>query len=205
MTDNSIVKKTELFIEEVCRPETGFNQQGKNFLKHLKMTKFYAEKLHKHETGISADDTLLVASLMHDIERAFIKDKDAYNKMYSKKKDGFRNKQFLEYHQKLSAEIASRFLFENGMDQSFVEKVCRMIRNHETGGDFETNILKDADSLAFFETYIDFFLEIQVKRTSKEIVADKLDWTYNRITFDYAKELASEFIHKYKHIRCKSL
>ncbi len=200
MAEHSIVKRTELFIENACRPETGFNQQGKSFLRHLKLTKFYAEKLHKHETGISACDALLVASLMHDIERSFIKDKEAYEKMYCTKKDGFRNKRFLEYHQKQSAEITSRFLSENSIDKSFTEKVYKMIRNHETGGDFETNILKDADSLSFFETYIDFFLTIQVKRTSEETVKSKLDWTYNRITSNYAKRLASKLIFKYKHI-----
>ncbi len=198
--ESQIVKKTERFIEKSCTPETGFNRQGKSFLKHLKLTKFYSEKIYKYETGISADDTIIVASLMHDIERAFIEDKDAYEKMYSKQRDGFRNKEFLDYHQKRSSEIASQFLLKNGMDKPFVKKVCKMIRNHETGGDFETNILKDADSLAFFETYMDYFVNVQVKRTSKEVVKSKLDWTYNRITSDYAKRLASKILYNYKHI-----
>ncbi len=195
MADHSIVKKTEQFIENACKPGTGFNQQGKNFLKHLKLTKFYAEKLHKYETGISAGDALLVASLMHDIERAFIKDKEAYERMHNKQNGGFRNKQYLDYHQGRSAEIASRFLYKNGMDKSFVEKVCNMIKNHEIGGDFETNILKDADSLAFFETYLDYFIKVQVRRTSEEAVKSKLDWMHDRITFDYARQLASKFAY----------
>ena len=170
-------------------------KEGENFLKHLKLTKSYAEGFHRHETGISADDALLVASLMHDIERAFIKDKEAYERMHNKQDGGFRNKQYLDYHQRRSAEIASRFLYKNGMDKSFVEKVCNMIRNHEIGGDFETNILKDADSLAFFETYLDYFLKVQVRRTSKEAVKSKLDWMHDRITFDYARQLASKFAY----------
>jgi|GEM_PF-247522 len=198
--ESQIVKKTEQFIENCCAPKTGFNQQGENFLKHLKLTKFYAEKIHKNDTGVPADVALIVASLMHDIERAFIEDKDTYEKMYSKQKDGFKNKEFLDYHQERSSEIASQFLLKNGMDKLFVKKVCKMIRNHETGGDFDTNILKDADSLAFFETYIDYFVNIQVKRTSKEMVKSKLEWTYNRITSDYAKRLASKILYNYKHI-----
>ena len=99
----------------------------------------------------------------------------------------FTNPFYLAWHQKRSADIAAALLRERGVDEDFIERVHALILHHEEGGNNDQNLLKDADSLSFFETSVDHFLQVWVPVAGKEKVREKFDWTFERITLPKAK------------------
>ena len=112
--------------------------------------------------------------------------------MYKSEK-GFLDIEFLKYHQKRSAEILSDFLKKNHYPEDKIEKIYKIVLNHEFGGDFDTDILKDADSISFFINNAEHFIKVKTKESSSEKVLSKLEWMYNRITNAEAKKIAYKF------------
>ncbi len=127
-----------------------------------------------------ADEALLIAGVTHDIERAFREDK-VYEKMFLSE-NAFRDEAFLDYHQQRSAGIIDDFLKSISVPKELRKKVKHLVRHHETGGDPESDTLKDADSLSFFQTNIDLFVTVKVKESSPEKVRSKFDWMFERIS-----------------------
>jgi len=66
-----------------------------------------------------------------------------------------------------------------------------LVSRHEIGGNADQNLLKDADSISFFETNVGYFVSRTVIETSREKVKDKFDWTYHRMTSGKAKQFAT--------------
>ena len=93
---------------------------------------------------------------------------------------GYTDEEFLRPHEERSSEIIRNFLSEQGADSGIISKVCRLISRHEEGGDEEQNILRDADSVSFFEVYPARMIG-KVAEVGKQKVRDKFDWMYNRI------------------------
>jgi hypothetical protein len=112
-----------------------------------------------------------------------------------KSKQGFLDNDFLKYHQIKSAEIIVNFLKKNNCSENQLSKVYHLIANHEFGGDFESDILKDADSLSFFKINAEHFIKVKTKETSIKKVKEKLEWMYNRISYNETKEST---LHYYK-------
>ncbi len=129
-----------------------------------------------------ADEAFLVAAYSHDIARAFTEIKQF--------KGRFKDPSYLKAHQDKSAKIIGEFLKKINAINEFIERVKMLVSRHEVGGNEDQNILKDADSLSFFEKNIDFFVTVMVKRTSKDEVKEKFDWMFNRISLKEAKEIA---------------
>ena len=163
-------------------------------LNHLLTTEKYVSILYKKLTGIDAPEELKIAALVHDIERAF-RDMKIYEKMYKSEK-GFLDTDFLKYHQRRSAEILSEFLKKSNYPQDKIKKVYNLVANHELGGDFETDILKDADSISFFIHNVEHFITVKTKESSIEKTLEKLNWMYGRITHNIAKEIVDSFYKK---------
>lgn len=132
------------------------------------------------------DEALLIAGISHDIERAF-REEVVYQKMFHSD-NGFLDDTFLDYHQQRSAKIIADFLLTLGCPTVLSEKVFHLVSHHEIGGDFESNLLKDADSLSFFQTNVDFFVTVKVKESSLEKVRNKFKWMFERITMLEARE-----------------
>jgi hypothetical protein len=65
----------------------------------------------------------------------------------------------------------------HGYPEEIIQKVHHLVANHEVGGDEETDILRNADSLAYFEYNIPFFLESNGRERTKE----KIKFMYRRI------------------------
>ena len=65
-----------------------------------------------------------------------------------------------------------------------------MVRHHEEGGDEESDIIKDADSLSYFDTNVTKHASKLVNVLGKEKVRNKINWMFNRISSEKAKELA---------------
>jgi hypothetical protein len=133
-----------------------------------------------------ADEALQIAALAHDIERGMVKWADI-----SKKDLEITSKEYLRPHEEGGAEIVGKILKKYNSDNDFIEKVKHLVARHEEGGDDEQNLIKDADSLSFFERFIPNFLA-RALIFGKKVSKKKLDWMYNRITSDKVKEMAKK-------------
>lgn len=147
---------------------------------HLEKTVDWLVKLYPR-----ADEALLIAGIAHDIERAFREDM-VYQQMFLSE-NAFQDPAFLEYHQLRSAKIISDFLETLSCPLELREKVFHLVAHHETGGDFATDLLKDADSLSFFQTNVDLFVTVKVRESSIEKVRNKFIWMFERISMPEAR------------------
>ena len=155
--------------------------------KHLERTVYWLKQLKP-----AADEAMLIAAMSHDIERAFRQ--EDMEKL--KKAAGTLDKEFLNRHQERGSKIMAEFLEKCGADKELIAKVERLITHHEKGGDEEQNLLKDADSISFFENNIPTFLTKAVAEIGKEEVRKKFDWMFERITSPEAKEMVKEWYAK---------
>ncbi len=173
------------------------SDREKMILIHLLDTEKYVKILHLKLTDRQAPEYLLIAAVAHDIERGF-RDEKVYENMFKSEK-GFLNKEFLSYHQKRSAEILKEFLTEKNYNIRDIDKVYDIVSLHEIGGDTDTNILKDADSISFLINNVEHFVKIKTKEASIGKVKEKIDWMFHRITFKEAKKIALPFYENAKN------
>ncbi len=179
MDNGDLYKKVEEFVTD------SFTKAGRAYeIKHFKRTVYWLQQLRP-----DADEALLIAAIAHDIERAFRDSKTMWS-LYGEKGQGFRGDVALKYHPEKGAEIVGKFLRKQNADPKIIERVKSLVAKHEVGGDDDQNLLKDTDSISFFENQVENFLTNIVKKTSKERVKEKFDWMFNRITSDKAKEIA---------------
>ncbi len=178
---SDLYDKVERFVEE--------SYKGKFGMIHFKRTVYWIKELKPN-----ADEAMLIAAIAHDIERAFRTEES--QQVQRMKTVGMKDEEFLQYHQEKGAEIAGEFLVKNNATNKLVERVKMLISKHEVGGNEDQNILKDADSVSFFENNVEHFLKEHVKKLSKEKVKEKFDWMFNRITSKKAKEIAKPWYNK---------
>ncbi|MBD3253421.1 DUF4202 family protein [Candidatus Pacearchaeota archaeon] len=155
---------------------------------HYEKTVYWVKKLKPE-----ADEPILIAAYAHDIQRAFRKT----NTEETFKNIEMNDPNFLKMHSEQGAKIISDFLRENNYDESNVERVYKMVKNHETGGDEESNLVKDADSLSYFECNAVKHVRETSKVIGKEKIKNKIMWMFNRITSQNAKKIAEPFYKKY--------
>lgn len=134
-----------------------------------------------------ADDALLVAAVAHDIERAFQED-DLW-KIPKESEKEFLDEKYLQEHQERSARILREFLKRQDCGKEFVQRVKRLVSRHEIGGSDDENVLKDADSISFFENNAERFAA-RTPVYSVRKIREKLNWMYERITSERAREMA---------------
>jgi hypothetical protein len=118
-----------------------------------------------------ADEALQIAAIAHDIDRA-----DGHKKV---KRNNFLdyNKFKLE-HAKNSANILKGILIKCDVKQSIIDESCRLVEQHEVGGDLRSDLLKDADSISFFEINMPFYF----RREGYEETLKRCIWGYNRLS-----------------------
>ncbi len=132
-----------------------------------------------------ADEPMLIAAYAHDIARGFRK---------TNTQDTFKDKEFndpeiLREHQDEGARIISEFLRENGYNEENIKRVANMVGHHEEGGDEESDLIKDADSLSYFDTNAIKHAGL-IEKLGKDRVKNKIKWMFDRISSPEAKELA---------------
>jgi len=165
-----------------------FNQAGKpDQIKHLLRTAYWLKKLRP-----SADEALLVSAIAHDIERAF-RQKDMLKKLAE---SGSTNIGFYRLHEERGVEIMADFLIKQKVNSDFIKKVKGLISRHEEGGNDDQNLLKDADSVSFFENNACFFIDKAIEEDKKQRTKQKFDWMFNRITSEKAKQIARPLYKK---------
>lgn len=120
-----------------------------------------------------ASFALQLAALAHDLERALPKRKV--------RREAFADYDaFKQAHAENSACIAGELLNKHGVEKELARRVCRLIRHHEFGipGDEETEILKDADSLSFFEVNLPHYF----RREGEAEAFRRMVWGYRRLS-----------------------
>jgi hypothetical protein len=126
-----------------------------------------------------ADEALKIAALSHDIDRAItrITEKDL--------KDFSKIDEFKREHSIRSAKFICDIMKKHDYSQDMIKKVKHLVENHEFGGDEESDILMDADSLAYFDYNIPSYL----KRNGKERTKEKIKFMYKRLSAKAKKVL----------------
>ena len=140
----------------------------KTDLAHAKSTRNWVLKLKP-----DADYALQISALAHDIERGFEPD------YHNKTKEKFDNyEEHKKIHSEKSAKIITELLKKYKFDEEFITKVRHLVLKHEFGGDFESDILMDADSISFFEeNFIQYF-----EKYGEDKARKKIRFMYNRMS-----------------------
>jgi len=150
---------------------------------HSKLTLEWVLKLKP-----SADHSLQIAALGHDIDRAI--------ESRRIKKENFEDyNKYKKRHAQESAAIVVEIMKKYDYDEKAIDKVQLLIENHEVGGSGEVEILKNADSLTFFSYDVYYHL----RDRSPEMAIKKIKFMYNRLS-DEAKKLIKEIEFKDKKV-----
>lgn len=127
----------------------------------------------------NASEELQIAALAHDIDRSVAprtaqKPEEPYPK-------------YKQRHALRSAKIMVDLMSKHGYSAKSITRVFKLIKNHEVGGDRETDILRDADSASYFANNIDFYLNKHGEKKTKE----KITFMYDRAS-DRTKDLVKK-------------
>lgn len=117
------------------------------------------------------DCILRMAALGHDIDRAL-------EIRRIKKADFADFDVFKAAHALNSAQIMAEIMAECGIDSESATEVRRLVALHETGGDERSNLLKNADSLSYFEINLPFYY----KRNGRQKTVERSLWGYARLS-----------------------
>ena len=119
----------------------------------------------------NAGDALQLAALGHDIDRAIEESK-------VKRADFDDYDAFKAAHARNGAEILRPILNSCGVAGDIVDEACRLVEVHEVGGDSSSDLLKDADSISYFDVNLPLYYQregwAETKRRSL--------WGYRRLT-----------------------
>ncbi len=148
-------------------------------LRHAKNTVKWVKKLNQRE-----DPLLELAALGHDIERAL--------KTRKAKREDFESyDDYKDAHAQYSARIIAEIMKQCGWDRASIEKVSRTVALHERGGNLEADLLKDADSLSFFEVNLPYYYE----RNSRHEVVKRCVWGLKRLS-PHLRQLLEGFVYE---------
>ncbi len=117
-----------------------------------------------------ADDALQIAALGHDIERA-CEDRRVSAKGYE------TFEQFKEAHALSSAQVMTEIMEDFGLDQAFTDDVARLVAHHESGGNEREEILKNADTLSFFQVCLPLYFD----RHGPERTRKRMVWGFRKL------------------------
>ncbi len=137
-----------------------------------------------------AGDALQLAALAHDIDRAIeeIKvrraDFDDYNV-------------FKAAHARNGAKILRPILNACGVAGDIVDETCRLVEVHEVGGDPRSDLLKDADSISYF----DVNLPLYYQREGWAETQRRSLWGYRRLT-QRAQEIVKGIEYEEEDLIC---
>ncbi len=117
-----------------------------------------------------ADEALRLAALAHDIDRATPE---------RVRREDFRDYDaFKAAHARRGARLLRGILEGCGLEPALVEEACRLVAHHEAGGDPRADILRDADSLSFYDTNLPLYL----RRQGPEEALRRARWGWARLS-----------------------
>ena len=127
-----------------------------------------------------ADEALQIAALGHDIDRA-IEDRKV------RREDFEDYDQFKAAHANNSAVILREIMDTHDLAVKIADEVCRLVCRHEVGGDERSDLLKDADSISFFDVNLPFYY----RRSGWDETKRRCRWGYERLS-EKMKRVATE-------------
>ncbi len=127
-----------------------------------------------------AGDALRLAALAHDIDRA-----DDVRKV--KRADFDDYDAFKSAHAHNSAEILRSILIRCDVEADIVDEACRLVEVHEVGGDPRSDLLKDADSISYFDVNLPLYYQREGWQETKR----RSSWGSRRLS-----ARAREFVNK---------
>jgi len=135
-----------------------------------------------------ADEALKIAALGHDIERAISKRKI--------KRENYTNyEEFKKAHALNSTGILSKLMETFKVKKELREEIFYLVNHHETGGNKRANLLKNADSLSFFQVNLPYyFIRNNLDETKK-----RCKWGYRRLPANL-RRIVSRFSYNDKRI-----
>jgi len=171
---NSVKKKIDQIIKKSSVPEDYV---------HSENTLDWLLKLKPN-----ADEGLKIAALGHDIERAIEKRK-------VRRKDYKDYDAFKDAHALNSAMILAEIMQECNLSKKMIDEVYFLVNHHETGGTKIVDILKDADSISFFDVNLPlYFARNDLKETKRRCL-----WGYQRLS-DKGKSIVAGFNYQNKEL-----
>ena len=118
-----------------------------------------------------ASAALQLAALGHDIDRAI-------EGLKVRRADFDNYDAFKAAHARNSAQILRQILVACDVERQIVDEACRLVRAHEEGGDPDSDLLQDADSISYFDVNVASYFQREgwdeTKRRSR--------WGYRRLT-----------------------
>ena len=167
----SVVKNMESEIERIISkseiPEDS---------RHSKNTRAWVLKLKPE-----ADIALQIAALGHDIERSM-------KELKIKRENYTDYNEFKMAHARNSAKVLDDLLSKYDLNETIRYKISHLVSHHEFGGYPEANILKDADSISYFDVNLPFYFQ----RNSRGETEFRIIWGYQRLS-DEAKSIVRNF------------
>ena len=151
---------------------------------HSKNTLNWLLKL-KHD----ADEALQIAALGHDIERAIDQRK-------VRREDFEHYDAFKAAHAHNSAEILKEVMLDCGVHETLIEQVYELVYRHEVGGDERSDLLKDADSISYFEVNLPHYYN----RHGWDETKRRCLWGYKRLS-DKTKILVAKLTFENDELR----
>lgn len=118
-----------------------------------------------------ANEALQIAALAHDIDRS-----DEKRKV--QRSDFNDYDLFKAAHAQNGAMILQEILNEYHVEQSIIDEACQLVEQHEVGGDPLSDLLKDADSISFFEVNMPLYFQ----REGYEETLKRCIWGYHRLS-----------------------
>ena len=135
-----------------------------------------------------ADEALKIAALGHDIERA-MEERKVRREDFSSFDD------FKKAHALNSARIMAEIMKECTISKELVDDVFSLVVHHETGGDERANVLKEADTLSYF----DVNLPLYYTRHSIEETKRRFLWGYEKLSANL-KEVVAKMNYRDKKL-----
>lgn len=133
---------------------------------------------------------LQIAALSHDIDRGI--------KPMVKRQENETYDDYKARHAERSAQLIAELMRKYGYSKDLIDETSRLVRNHEIGGDRETDVLMDADSISFFSCNIDWYYKY--KNNNLEETRKGIQYKYGRST-PRAKKLIRTIEVKNKLLR----
>ena len=117
-----------------------------------------------------AGEALQLAALAHDIDRA--------TPERVRREDYSDYDTFKAVHARRGALLLRGILEGSGVAQDIVEETCRLVLVHEVGGDPDSDLLKDADSISYFDVNLPLYYQREGWAESKR----RSLWGYRRLS-----------------------
>jgi len=118
-----------------------------------------------------ADEALQIAALAHDIDRAV-------EEVRVRRFDYEDYDRFKADHASNGAKILRDILDRCGIAASIADEACRLVMLHEVGGDPRSDLLKDADSISYFEVNMPLYFQ----REGWDETKRRCIWGYDRLS-----------------------